>query len=169
MATHLLINPSTYSMYIYLMFIYFQLVLFHKSIKGFDVLYLRKWMPSQEALGAKSWVSFAHFSFSSAQEKERRKNLVSNVHQKNVWTTYERLNKTLGNLQWHFQKIFLVDLQYSQCANCCNLVPQPCSINLLGTSPSLFVAKIGNAKIENGLVARSPPLLKYDILILFLT
>ena len=75
MATHLLINPSTYSMYIYLMFMYFQMVLFHKSIKGFDVLYLRKWMPSQEALGAKSWVSFAHFSFSSAQEKERRKNI----------------------------------------------------------------------------------------------
>ena len=104
MATHLLINPSTYSMYIYLMFIYFQLVLFHKSIKGFDVLYLRKWMPSQEALGAKSWVSFAHFSFSSAQEKERRKKyFFSNVHQKNVWTTYERQNTTFGTRHWHFQ------------------------------------------------------------------
>ena len=90
MATHLLINPWTYSMYIYLMFIYFQLVLFHKSIKGFDVLYLRKWMPSQEALGAKSWVSFAHFSFSSAQEKERRKKYFFQTYIKRM---YERHTK----------------------------------------------------------------------------
>ena len=107
MATHLLINPWNL-FYVRIPDVYIF------PIGALSQKYKRIWCFISEEMDAiaggaggeklSEFRTFLLFICSGKGKKEKMFFFFSNVHQKNVWTTYERQNTTFGTRHWHFQK-----------------------------------------------------------------